>query len=1234
MRRFEFVEGGSAKFWEISRDETEVTVRWGRVGTNGQTKVKTFDDQQSAATHESKLIGEKTKKGYVESAASSPAAPVAGVAAGQPAEAGVAADADPAGDVAEDAEVVVTGVTARVKDAGEQGAARDEDTFVFPAAWYRHRYARQGSVGPVRFVVDPNARRTVDEEMARDPRRVGIALRAPSTDPAVGLEAFAWQEGKPEATPRGAAAVAVATAIGNWRTRDKLVAFADVWIAEHGLRFAAQAAADMMSMIAADDDPVASSNDHTYGVRHLLPGQVRQSFYSDVSHSVLLRVRGALAAASAAEYADVVAALAPYRDAHVYARTATSVLVPTEREWVEQDVDSAVADRDVYRASLLTTAAFTREQLDALAPETAGWLICTSLAMLSTIVEGVGPGAVSALFHWFGEANDAEAQRRLLSVIAVLPGDEAIGGLIERVDQKYVAPVLLEAAGRYPARAMRLLAEAATKRTVADLLRAHVLAHPELVEPVVAQLDAEAAKRVETIVGDASSLTVAPLASVPPVLVDPPWQHRVKAAKPVVIAGLQCTDAASVEWAEGEQEAWAGAHFYRYSYRDADESWEQRLQRVLNHRQGSWLEAPTFFLEAPEELARPVLAHWEPRETWHAAEWMKAVVARFGLDALPLALAVSRRSPAEGAASLAPYASPDVAVLMAEWFARLKSVRATTLAWLLRHPVSAARGLVPVALSKAGVPRRQAENALLILHTNGFSEQVRAAAAGYGPEVAAAIETLLATDPLSVLPARMPVIPGWATPGLLPPVKVSDGVLPAEATGNLITMLAISRLDDPYAGLNVVKAACNPASLAEFGWGLFQRWQMAGAPSKENWTLEVLGLIGDDETVRRLSPLVLAWPGEGGHAKAVAGLNVLAAIGTDVALMHLHGVAQRAKFKGLKAAAKQKMDEVAAGLGLSAEQLADRLVPDLGLDTDGSMRLDYGPRQFTVGFDEQLRPYVADSAGKRLKALPKPGARDDDELATAAYKTFSGLKKDVRTIAADQIRRLERAMVTGRRWTGAEFRRLFVEHPLLWHIVRRLVWGLYDESGKLVGGVRVAEDRSFSTVEDDETTIADDAIVGVAHPLHLAESLPDWVEIFADYEILQPFPQLSRPTFALTVEEAAQDRLIRFEGVTVPTGRVIGLERRGWRREEPQDAGIQGSIELVVDDNRELVIDLDPGIAVGAMDIFPEQKLDRIYLWNGVGSRWGNRSEGSLALGELDAVTVSEIIRDLTEITA
>jgi DNA ligase-1 len=66
-RHFEFVEGGSAKFWEISTTGNDVCVRFGRIGTKGQTQTKSFGDADAAAKHVEKLVSEKTKKGYVES---------------------------------------------------------------------------------------------------------------------------------------------------------------------------------------------------------------------------------------------------------------------------------------------------------------------------------------------------------------------------------------------------------------------------------------------------------------------------------------------------------------------------------------------------------------------------------------------------------------------------------------------------------------------------------------------------------------------------------------------------------------------------------------------------------------------------------------------------------------------------------------------------------------------------------------------------------------------------------------------------------------------------------------------------------------------------------------------------------------------------------------------------------------------------------------------------------------
>ena len=68
-RYFEFIEGSSAKFWEISQSGKDVTVRFGKIGTNGQTQTKTLADADAATKHAEKLIKEKMGKGYKETAA-------------------------------------------------------------------------------------------------------------------------------------------------------------------------------------------------------------------------------------------------------------------------------------------------------------------------------------------------------------------------------------------------------------------------------------------------------------------------------------------------------------------------------------------------------------------------------------------------------------------------------------------------------------------------------------------------------------------------------------------------------------------------------------------------------------------------------------------------------------------------------------------------------------------------------------------------------------------------------------------------------------------------------------------------------------------------------------------------------------------------------------------------------------------------------------------------------------
>jgi predicted DNA-binding WGR domain protein len=65
-RYFEFTEGSSRKFWEIVVQENTFTVRFGRIGTQGQSQTKRFADEAQAKREAENLVTEKVKKGYVQ----------------------------------------------------------------------------------------------------------------------------------------------------------------------------------------------------------------------------------------------------------------------------------------------------------------------------------------------------------------------------------------------------------------------------------------------------------------------------------------------------------------------------------------------------------------------------------------------------------------------------------------------------------------------------------------------------------------------------------------------------------------------------------------------------------------------------------------------------------------------------------------------------------------------------------------------------------------------------------------------------------------------------------------------------------------------------------------------------------------------------------------------------------------------------------------------------------------
>jgi hypothetical protein len=1011
----------------------------------------------------------------------------------------------------------------------------DEDTVDFPEGWAGYRLDRRGRGTPRPVAVDPAAPEHLQalyaaagDRLERGIERISVPAQAASIRAALAGEA----------DPFGAAgAVNLSNTIVHGRSRTESDGIArDAWIATHGIAFAAAATIELLAYSVHGAQYDESTIRVNFEQNHI------RRFGHALGHlHRILPMRSLIAALPDAEHAEVRAAVARHCTTDMH-RHLAAMLMPDVEEWVQDACRLQSEER--WISEHFWAIATRPEHLELAGVRHLNVYQCGE-ATIAGLVDALGPDAFPLLASTLEQDDkvSAEDRDRIYDAIGRLPSDAAIAYLLDNAIVPQAMTAARAAAGRFPTRTLRAIAGLAPRASSAE--RARLAGFARDLAGHLPKLDGEDRASVEAL------LHTRPTAdAMPDVFAVPPWTGFAKPTAKSAVTGLVPPVIDELRWAPGEQEEWA-------TVPDQYENWLRwgTWQNVLargSSAAGYYFAAALAF--APDEYALPVFAEWDGTFTEASVTEVKGIIARYGDAAAAKVLALVRQRPAFRPALL-PFVNLDTARIAADSLARSRVHRGFARAWLDRHAADAVALLVPDAVGKAAKERKSAGEALRYLAAENRS-LVEEGAAAYGEAAAQAVAVLLDADPLDPQLARLPKPPAWADQALLPQLLLPgrEAALPAEAVAVLITALAIDDPDRPYPGVELLAAACDPVSLSAFSWGLFELWLSAGSPTKDGWAMDQLRRFADEDAVRRLTALIRAWPGQNQSRKAVRGLEILGAIGTEAALRAVQDLSRTSKFKALKQTATEQIEIIAERLDLDADRLADRLVPDFGLAGASALVLDYGPRSFTIEFDERLRPYVIDENGKRRASAPKPAATDDPGLAPAAYERFAALRREIKATSEQQVKRLEAAMVTGRTWTFAECRRYLVDHPLVWQLSSRLVW--QAESG---AAFRFAEDRTLADVDDEPFALADDANVRIAHPAALGEeATAAWAGVLADYEILQPFEQLARPVFTLTDEDRATGRVARFEGAKAGAGAIIGLLKRGWKYGNPGEGRYGG----------------------------------------------------------------------------
>src|SRR5262249_43639926 len=175
-------------------------------------------------------------------------------------------------------------------------------------------------------------------------------------------------------------------------------------------------------------------------------------------------------------------------------------------------------------------------------------------------------------------------------------------------------------------------------------------------------------------------------------------------------------------------------------------------------------------------------------------------------------------------------------------------------------------------------------------------------------------------------------------------------------------------------------------------------------------------------------------------AQCRALLQMLVWIEHKTATQLLLAVGSRFRTKSIQEEANKQATALAERKGWTVAELADRTIPSAGLDDDGVLVLDFGPRQFTAKLNEDLEFVLTYPDGKPIKSPPEPRKDDDEAKATETKKFYSAAKKELKSVVGLQRDRLYEAMCTQRMWPFEDWNTYLNRHPIARHHCQRLVW--------------------------------------------------------------------------------------------------------------------------------------------------------------------------------------------------
>jgi len=287
-------------------------------------------------------------------------------------------------------------------------------------------------------------------------------------------------------------------------------------------------------------------------------------------------------------------------------------------------------------------------------------------------------------------------------------------------------------------------------------------------------------------------------------------------------------------------------------------------------------------------------------------------------------------------------------------------------------------------------------------------------------------------------------------------------------------------------------------------------------------------------------------PNIGPRSKLVgnAVLWSLSAIGNNHAVAQLTRINSKLKHASARKLADKAMNRIAEASGQTRDDLEELAVPTFNLDADGSVSRTVGDFNCTITLtpDLEAKLTITGAENKIRKTVPVDLKTNPD------FKALQKSLKDLNALLPAQRYRIESILRSpDRSWSFANWKTRYLDHPILSHFARRLIWLFNDGTHSITA---LPHKNSFLTATDAVYSPTPTTTVKLYHPCtDTLDSVRAWREFLQRHQITQPFKQAHREIYLLTdAERTTSTYSNRFAAHIIRQHQFAALcAARGWK---------------------------------------------------------------------------------------